>query len=207
MQTVKTKKPGHLEFVVPDFYDVTTIENLITKKERYTYEDYAKLPEGAPYQLIRGELIMNPAPTTIHQRISRKLAYIIESFLENKDLGELFYAPLDVFLNNIDVYQPDILFVSKKREKIIGDKKIEGAPDIVIEILSPSTACYDMREKYAVYEKHGVREYWLVDSKLKKVEIFENIGNKFELNNEAEADGSVFSKVLDGLKIFLNDIF
>ena len=207
MQTVKTKKPGQMEFVVPDFYDVTTIENLITKKERYTYEDYAKLPEGAPYQLICGELIMTPSPTPFHQKISRKLECKIDRFLENKDLGELFDAPLDVFFNNIDVYQPDILFISKEREAIIGNNKIEGAPDLVIEILSPSTAYYDMRVKFAVYEKHGVREYWLVDSKLKKVEIFENIGNKFELNNEAEGDGSVFSKVLDGFKISLNDIF
>ena len=207
MQTVKTKKPGQLEFVIPDFYNVATIENLIPKKESYTYGDYAKLPEGAPYQLICGKLIMTPSPTPFHQKISRKLESKIDRFLDDKDLGELFHAPLDVFFNNINVYQPDILFISKEREGIIGDKKIEGAPDIVIEILSPSTAYYDMREKFGVYEKYGVKEYWLIDSKIKKVQVFENIGNKFELCNEAEGEGNIFSKELDGLRIFINDIF
>ena len=108
MQTVKPKKTSLKEVVSPDFYDITTIENILQEKEQYTYKDYAKLPEGAPYQLIRGELIMTPSPTPYHQEISRKLEFKIQSFLENKELGQLYHAPLDVLLGEKDVYQPDI---------------------------------------------------------------------------------------------------
>jgi len=207
MQTVKAKKPGQMDFVVPDFYDIKTLENIVSKKECYTYEDYAKLPEGAPYQLIWGELVIKPSPTSYHQEILSKLGLKMLSFLQDKDSGKLYYAPLDVYLNDKDVYQPDILYISREREGIIGDKKIDGAPDIVIEILSPFTAYYDMRKKFSVCEQHGVKEYWLVDPALKKVEIYENRDKKFKIHNEAEGDGIVSSNVLSGFTFPVNEIF
>ncbi len=138
MQTVKGVKEGQAEFLVPDVYDASMLDG-IPLKETYTYEDYAKLPEGAPYQLIGGQLVMTPSSTPYHQEISQRLESKILGYVEKNNLGRLYHAPLDVFLSDKDVYQPDIIFISRKRLEIIGKKKIEGAPDIVIEILSPGT--------------------------------------------------------------------
>ncbi|CAD7772607.1 MAG: Putative restriction endonuclease [Candidatus Methanoperedenaceae archaeon GB50] len=125
----------------------------IPKKKKYTYEDYAKLPEGAPYQLIGGELIMTPTPTPYHQIVSRKIVPLLVQHVEKNDLGEVFYSPIDVYLTEEDTFQPDIIFISKERFNIIGETKIESAPDLIIELLSPATAYYDLGRKYEVYEK------------------------------------------------------
>lgn len=206
MQTVKGVKEGQMEFLVPDVYDASMLDD-IPLKETYTYEDYAKLPEGAPYQLIGGEFVMTLSPTPYHQEISQKLEFRILSYIEKNNLGRLYHAPLDVFLSEGDVYQSDIMFISRKRLEIIGKKKIEGAPDIVIEVLSPGTAYYDLRKKYKVYEEHGVREYWIVDPELKKIEVYENQNEKFKIYSEAEGEGTVSSKVLDKLIISLHEVF
>jgi Uma2 family endonuclease len=114
---------------------------------------------------------------------------------------------LDVLLSDGDVYQPDIIFISSDRLEIIGKKKIEGSPDIVIEILSSGTAYFDLRIKYRAYEEYGVREYWIVDPELKKIEVYENQNEKFKIYSEAEEKGNVSSKVLDKLSISLDEIF
>lgn len=207
MQTVKAAKEGQREFMVPDIYDVTLLENFLPLKDSYTYEDYAKLPEGAPYQLIGGEIIMTPSPTPYHQKISAEISFRLISFVKDKKLGEVFVAPLDIYLSDKDVYQPDIIFISKERQEIIGKRKIEGAPDMVIEILSPFTAYYDLRKKYRVFEQYGVREYWIVDPELRKIEVYENQNKRFKIYSEAEGEGTVSSKVLDGLTISLVEIF
>jgi Uma2 family endonuclease len=206
MQTVKGVKEGQAEFLVPDVYDASMLDG-IPLKETYTYEDYAKLPEGAPYQLIGGQLVMTPSPTPYHQEISQRLEFKILSYIEKNHLGRLYHAPLDVLLSDGDVYQPDIIFISGDRLEIIGKKKIEGSPDIVIEILSSGTAYYDLRIKYRAYEEYGVREYWIVDPELKKIEVYENQNKKFKIYSEAEEKGNVSSKVLDKLAIFLDEIF
>ena len=120
---------------------------VIAEKKKYTYEDYAKLPEGSPYQLIGGDLIMVPAFTPYHQRISRKIEFLLLQHVERNDLGEVLYSPIDVYFGEEDTFQPDIIFISKERSAIIGETKIEGAPDLIIEILSPSTAYYDLGRK------------------------------------------------------------
>ncbi len=106
---------------------------------------------------------MTPAPNPYHQEVLRDLSFQILLFLEKNKLGHLYYAPLDVYFSEIDVYQPDIVFIRKGREEIIGDSKVEGVPDLIIEILSPSTAYYDLRNKYKTYESSGVTEYWIVE--------------------------------------------
>jgi len=104
-------------------------------------------------------------------------------------------------------YQPDIIFISNDNANIIGEKNIQGAPDMVIEILSPETAYYDLREKFRVFEECGIKEYWIVDPGLKKIEIYENQDKKFKIYSEAEGEGVVSSKLLDGLSISLIEIF
>jgi Uma2 family endonuclease len=178
----------------------------IPSKEFYTYEDYAKLPEGAPYQLIGGKLIMTPSPTPFHQYISTRIEKKLIDFVEERDLGLVFDAPLDVYLEEKETYQPDIIYISKERLNIIEDK-IKGAPDLVMEILSPSTAYYDLRRKARTYAKHGVKEYWVVDPMEKSVEIYKNNDGTFELVQKAEGEGKIKSLILPGFEMELRHIF
>jgi Uma2 family endonuclease len=176
-------------------------------KKQYTYEDYAGLPEGAPYQLIGGELIMTPSPVPYHQIISRRIEFELLKFVEERKMGEVIYAPMDVYLSEVDTFQPDILFISKERLNIIGEKKIEAAPDLVIEILSESTAYYDLKYKKRVYESSGVKEYWIVDPMDKGIEVYENTDNGFKLYDSAISSGAIKSKLLEGFSVELEKVF
>ena len=133
----------------------------IIEKKRYTYDDYLKTPDDKRYELIEGELYMTPSPITNHQRISRKIEFLLEKFVTENELGEIFDAPYDVYFDDENVVQPDILFISKDRLNIIGDKNLQGAPDLVIEILSESNAYRDLIQKKKLYAMHGVKEYWI----------------------------------------------
>jgi Uma2 family endonuclease len=182
---------------------------MITVKEKtHDIKDYKSLPEGAPYQLIEGELIMTPAPNPFHQMISANIFEKIRSFSKGKDLGIVLYSPIDIYLDNENVYQPDIVFISKNRKDIIKDDGIHVAPDIVIEILSPSTAYYDIKKKFRVYERSGVKEYWIVDPEMKGVEIFSlTEQGEFALSLKVYDKGEIESKILTGFKMTLEEIF
>jgi Uma2 family endonuclease len=130
-----------------------------------TVADYLKLPEGAPYQLINGELYEMPAPKVIHQKLLGKIYNRLSTFVEEHNKGIILFAPLDVFLDDDNTYQPDILFISKAKEDMIEEDGVHGAPDLVIEILSPSTMYEDFKDKFQNYEKYGVLEYWIIDPK------------------------------------------
>ena len=179
----------------------------IPKKKKYTYEDYAKLPEGAPYQLIGGELIMTPALTPYHQIVSRKIMSLLIQYVEKNNLGEILYSPIDVYFSEEDVFQPDIIFISKERLNIIGETKIEGAPDLIIEILSPPTAYYDLGRKYEVYEKNGVKEYWIVHPERKSIEIYQNQEGQFKLIQMAKEKDTVNSSLFKDFELNLERIF
>ncbi len=182
--------------------------DVIPEKKSYTYEDYARLPEGAPYQLIGGELIMVPAPLPYHQKVSKRLEYLLYEYAELKQkLGEVYYAPIDVYLNEEETYQPDIVFISKERIWIIKEDKIEGAPDMVIEILSPSTAYYDLVHKKDVYARHGVKEYWIVDPMKKKIDVYENKKGEFMLFKKAGKGERINSIIIDGFEVEIDTIF
>jgi Uma2 family endonuclease len=160
-----------------------------------TEADYMRLPEGTPIQLIRGEFIMSPSPLTVHQRISARLFWnLYGAAVENKS-GEALHAPVDVHVSKIDIYQPDIIFISNDRARFIQEKGIYGPPDLVIEILSPSTAGYDLIQKKDAYEAFGVTEYWIVDPKHKTVECFLNSGSGYE-STFFSAEGSHCSSLL-----------
>ncbi len=181
---------------------------MLTLKEKYhTIKDYKLLPEGSPYQLIEGELIMTPAPSPLHQLISGNLYERIRSFTKEKGMGVVFYSPIDIYLDEENVYQPDIVFVSKEKNEMIKEDGVHGAPDLIIEILSPSTAYYDMRKKFRVYERSGVKEYWIVDPEMNSVEIYLNKNGHFLLHSRGEEKGEAESSLIEGLKIMLDDIF
>lgn len=168
------------------------MENVSTKA---TIKDYQALPEGASYQLIDGEIQTMPSLTVKHQKLSLKLTMLIGTLVEQRNLGTLLYSPMDVYLDEENVVQPDLLFVSLEREEIIKANGIYGAPDMVIEILSPATAYYDHKKKRQLYEKYGVKEYWLIDPEDQEV-IGYRLDKQKKLSEVSRGSGLIVSEVL-----------
>lgn len=140
---------------------------------KVTLEEYLALPETTlPHDLVDGELRMTAAPSTWHQTVLNRLARPLEDFVESRKLGLVFRAPVDVILDRVAglVLQPDIIYIRQDRADIVRER-IEGAPDLVVEILSPGTRDYDRTEKSARYAAAGVTEYWLADSESGTIEI------------------------------------
>lgn len=174
--------------------------------KKLTYRDYAKIPDdGQRYQVIEGELFMTPVPEVRHQRVSRKLLVLLTTHVEKHALGEVLVAPIDVLLSKHDIVQPDIVFVSTARAKIITKKNLRGAPDLLIEILSPSTASIDRHRKLRLYERAGVKEYWIVDPGAQTVEIHEFRSPR--KTRVYDGDRSFQSELVPGLTVRLRDIF
>jgi len=184
--------------------EVLTIE----VEKRYTAQDFEKMPVGPPYyELINNRLVMESSPELPHQRASISLASRLFTFVEDHELGLLLEAPMDVELDQDNVFQPDILFISNERFDIIKEgRKIKGAPDLVIEILS-SNKKYDQEEKKYVYELHDVLEFWLVDVKKKQVEVYENVRKEFVLRQKAYPGDTIRSKILTGFEISADYVF
>ncbi len=180
---------------------------ITTEKERKTYADYAALDEGAPYQLIDGELVMSPSPTRAHQAVLLRLALMLQRFVVENSLGEVYVAPFDVKLSETEVYQPDLLFISANRLAVITEQHVNGAPDLVVEILSPATGYYDLTKKRRVYEASGVKEYWIVDPTEHTVEVLENVGGTYETVAKAHQKGRAPSRLLDGFEVDLERLF
>ena len=139
---------------------------------KFTYDDYRTAPEDRRYELLDGDLIVAPAPSLKHQRVLLALAGLLDRFVKGAGLGEVLPAPCDVVLSDTDVVQPDLLFISRERAHLVrnGDN-VQGAPDLVVEILSPATADRDRGYKRALYARHGVAEYWLIDPVAETVSI------------------------------------
>ena len=140
-------------------------------KIRYTYNDYLLLPEDKRYEILDGEIYVIAAPNTKHQRVSGRLEVALVQHVEERHIGEILHAPYDVVLSDENVVQPDILFVRKERAGIIGEANLKGAPDIVIEILSPGTRSKDLELKRKTYARYGVQEYWIVDPDAEAIEV------------------------------------
>ena len=173
-----------------------------------TVHDYMGMPEGPPYyQLIEGDLIMSPSPHWRHQRVSRNIEKILERYLDQHPTGELFHAPLDVILTEINVYQPDVLFFPNERKSLLGKRCIEGAPDFVVEILSDSTAHLDKGPKRKIYARSGVKELWFVDPVDKTVEVFNLETSTDEAAASYRGAEDFTSETFPGLKISCPEIF
>lgn len=177
---------------------------------RMTYEDYLELPDdGKRYEVIEGELVVNASPYTRHQRIVGRLYAALEYFCRERRCGEAFVSPVDVVLADDSVVQPDVMVVSASRLHIVGEKNIEGAPDLVIEVLSEGTRKLDELVKRKLYERHGVNKYWVVDPVLELVKIYRRMGDAFTRVSEisVEAGGALTSTLLPEFSLDIRDVF
>ncbi|OGV97891.1 MAG: hypothetical protein A3I04_02840 [Nitrospinae bacterium RIFCSPLOWO2_02_FULL_39_110] len=188
--------------------DAQTAE-LSTKStpDRYTYKDYLLIDDDKRYEILRGGLIMVPAPFTIHQRLLIRLSVIFSNFIKEKKLGEMLVAPTDVVLAEDTVVQPDILFINKERLDIIKEAAIMDSPDLIVEIVSPSSASYDTVEKRDIYEEYGVKEYWLVFPQEKVIEVLTLENNIYREFCKGRKTGVVRSKIIVGLEVDLKEVF
>jgi Uma2 family endonuclease len=174
---------------------------------KFTVNDYMTTPPDKRYQLLDGELILAPAPAMYHQTLILRLASVLHRFVAENDLGRVWFAPCDVVLSNYDVAQPDILFVSHARSSIVTEANLQGAPDLVVEVLSPATAQYDRGYKRALYGRHGVREYWLVDPDAEAVEVLTGSEQGLVLFATYRRDDQLTSPLLAGLALAVEEIF
>ena len=149
---------------------------------------------------------MSPSPSPYHQRISRML--FNKLFNASEPLGEVFYAPIDLFIDQKNVFQPDLVYISSEKADIISKRGIEGTPDLIVEILSPSNIFTDRNQKKTIYQKMGVKEYWIVDPANKTLEIYRH--NQIDLDTPSlylAGEGEVTSQVLTNLRFDLKEIF
>ena len=174
---------------------------------KFTYQDYLYAPDDKSYELLDGELIVTPAPGELHQSVSAQLGWRLVQFASENNLGRVYHAPFDVVLSDTDVAQPDLLFVSNERSHVITPENIQGAPDLVVEILSPSTATRDRTFKRTLYARHRVKEYWMVDITAKDVTILLLGDRGFEFVDVYGEGEELTSPTLRGLTLNLDDIF
>lgn len=177
--------------------------------QKYTYADYRELDvdDNLLYELLNGDLVKKSAPSPQHQRTVRKLTRQMENFIEGKSLGEVFFAPIDVFLDDYNVPQPDLIFISEAKKGIITQDGIMGVPDLVVEVISPSSWRRDRFEKMKLYKKYEVPEFWLIDPQNKSIEVFTYADNDFDVFSLGVETDEVQSKILEGFTIKVKTIF
>lgn len=176
-------------------------------KKRYTYADYYVISDDKRYEVMEGSIMMVPAPATRHQKISGRIYRIMANFVFDNDLGEIFDAPTDVVLSDDVVVQPDLLYINKERAGIIGEQAIMGGPDLVVEIISPSSSFNDSVRKREIYQKFGVKEYWLVFPDEKAIEVLTLADGIYRELCSAKEEGTVSSKLLQGFEVDLKGVF
>jgi len=181
---------------------------LITEeKKKYTVKDYDLLEEGAPFQLINFDLVMSPSPLAVHQQILFDLSEIVVLYNISSRKGQWMYAPMDVKFDDGNVLQPDILYIAEERKAELIKDRVEGAPDLIIEILSPSNAYYDLRQKKELYEKYGVKEYIIIDPIAQNADLYILKDSVYQLHQKAQKTEQLNSVLLPGLTIDLQKIF
>ena len=174
---------------------------------RLTYQDYANLDGNERYELLDGELILVASPNRDHQTVSLRLASRMLSFVDENGLGWVFEAPFDVLFTDTDVVQPDIMFISREREHILTRANVQGAPDLIVEILSPSSSTRDWRAKRELYAAHGVREYWIIDPTNRIVSVMLLQDGVLQIEQTRTEDDTATSTVLEGFNVNLDSIF
>jgi Uma2 family endonuclease len=203
--------------LMPTLLERETPSTLPASRERITYAAFRQMEfdddDNFYYELLDGELVIKSAPSPFHQRISLNIVRVLDEFVRKNNLGEVFYAPVDVFLDEYNAPQPDVLFLSTAKAHLVTVDGIQGAPDLVVEIISPSSVKLGRGQKMKLYERHGVAEYWLVDVRARSVEVYANAGNDFELHEvyvaerEPERSVAVRSLVLPDFAMPIDAVF
>ena len=158
---------------------MSIVEN---SKRELTYEDYLGIPEDRQrHEIIDGDHFVTPSPVSYHQILCGNLFVQLYRQVQEPGLGTVLFAPLDVLLSKVDIVQPDIVVVPNENDSIITEKNVRGAPDLLVEILSPSTSDRDRNLKKTRYQRAGVREYWIVDPETKQVEQYALTGDAYTL--------------------------
>ncbi len=191
---------------------MTAAKNIEKKTARMTSAAFRELefPDDdlSIYELLNGQLVKKSAPKPLHQQVSRRITKALEHFLEGKTLGEFFYAPVDVFLDEHNTVQPDICFVSTERAFLIDlHEGIMGTPDLIVEILSPGSVRYDRGIKKDVYERFALKEYWIVDPNNRSVEVYVMRENAFITHGVYEAGDKADSVLLTGFELEIDVLF
>lgn len=177
----------------------------------WTYEDYVRLPDdGRRYEIIEGVLYVANAPSYDHQFTATAISRILGNFVIEKVTGVIIAAPFEVHLPGIaKPVQPDILFIRQERQPASGTQIFEGAPDLIVEVLSPSSLRLDQHVKFGAYEQAGVREYWIADPKTRTITVYHLPENspEYVLLGQFTAVETVQSKVLAGLEFTAVSVF
>jgi Uma2 family endonuclease len=175
---------------------------------RLTYQDFLQFPDdGLRHEIIEGEHFVTPSPSARHQRILLRLSYLLQGYLETHPVGEIFFAPFDVLLSEFNVFEPDLIYISKDRAYLLNEKNLQGAPDLAVEILSPGTRNRDQRLKRGVYERTGVREYWLVDPDADAIEVLLRAGDEFAGPRRLSRGHTLTTRLWPGLELPVDKIF
>ncbi|MGH9341095.1 MAG: Uma2 family endonuclease [Acidobacteriota bacterium] len=179
----------------------------VSPELKFTYEDYALMPGDKRYELIDGDLLMTPAPRPYHQIVAKRIEAALDSFVEERGLGLILYAPCDIYLSRYDVVQPDILFIAKDRLGIVQEKYIRGAPDLVVEVLSPSDPERDRETKRKLYARYGVREYWIADPDVKSIEVMHREQTEWKAIQTFSRADRLVSPLLPDFQLDLSLVF
>lgn len=174
---------------------------------RFTYQDYLQLSEDRRYEIVDGDLYVVPAPIPYHQKVSRNFEFLLYEYVKKHDVGEVLHAPCDLLLSESDVVQPVIMFIAKDQLSIITDANIQGAPTVVIEILSPSSEKRDRGAKQKLYARAGIQEYWIVDLRVKTVEVLRLTLSGYSQHAYFQVEDSLHSLIFPHLTIPLLDVF
>ena len=174
----------------------------------WTYDELVDVlsETNRPTELWEGELKISPAPAPKHQRIVARLFRHLDDFVTGHEAGEVFLAPVDVVLDQLQTVQPDIVFVAKRNERIVQDA-IRGIPDLVMEVVSKGSRQLDRVKKKALYEKFGIKEYWIVDPEAETIEVLGFSEGSNQLIDKAGFDASAKSILLPGFSVLVSAVF
>ena len=182
-----------------------------TTRTKLTYEDFLELPDdGRRHEIIDGEHYVTPSPAARHQLVLGSLHFFVKAFLREHDLGEVFLSPFDVLFSDFDVVEPDLIYLSHERSSLLTAASLRGAPDLVVEILSPGTRGRDRGIKKKLYERFEVSEYWIVDPEADAIDVLRRRpqgGLERVASLRRAAGDSLSTPLLPGLEVPLDEVF
>ena len=178
------------------------------QRHHYTWDDYVRLPDdGKRYEILEGDLVVTPAPATGHQFTLAQLYSLVDGWVKGRAGGLVLFAPTDVVLAADTIVQPDLIWISPEREAEIVGQLVHGIPDLVVEVLSPSTSRRDRTRKADIYARHGAREYWLANPTDESVEIRRRDGQRFVRHTAGRGDAVLGSTLDPELRVVPRTLF